>query len=267
MTGLVETPFGYHIIRRPPPAEVRDRLLAFARERLGVRLDSMYLDSLATRYRLKVDGGAAASLRHAIADRTAAVRSTRALARYEDGELTVAEFMRWAASLPPSWSSQMVQQPDSSITAFVEIIGKNELLLREAERAGIQPTPAEWASMYQTFRAQLDTLRMTLGLSAAGMGDPGATSEDRARVAAMKIDSFWDKLAVGGVRPRPIPPQLAHVLRQEAEFSVEQAGITRAIELATSLQAQRKAAPPPPPPPGVRPDSASAAQPPAVPGR
>jgi len=267
MTGLVETPFGYHIIRRPPPAEVRDRLLAFARERLGVRLDSMYLDSLATRYRLKVDGGAAASLRHAIADRTAAVRSTRALARYEGGELTVAEFMRWAASLPPSWSSQMMQQPDSSLTAFIEIIGKNELLLQEADRAGIQPTPVEWASMQQTFRAQLDTLRMSLGLSAADMGDPGATSEDRARVAAMKIESFWDKLAVGGVRPRPIPPQLAHVLRQEAEFSVEQAGITRAIELATSLQAQRKAAPPPPPPPGVRPDSASAAQPPAVPGR
>jgi len=268
MTGLLETPFGYHIIRRPPAAEVRDRLLAFARERLGARLDSMYLDSLATRYRLRVEGGAAAALRAAITDRTTAVRSKKVLARHEGGELTVADFMRWAASLPPSWGSQMLQQPDSSLTAFVEIIGKNELLLEEAERAGIQPTPVEWASMYQTFRAQMDTLRMNLGLSAAEISDAGATPGDRARVAAMKIESFWDKLAVGGTRPRPVPPQLAYVLRQDAKFSVEQAGIDRAIELAAGLKAdQEKGGAPAAGPPGSPPDSAAATQPPAAQGR
>jgi hypothetical protein len=266
MTGLVETPFGYHIIRRPPAAEVRNRLLAFARERFGIQLDSMYLDSLATRYRLRVDGGAARALRAAITDRTEAVRSRQVLARYEGGDLTVTDFMRWAAALPPSWGTQMMQQPDSSLTAFVAIIGKNELLLQEAERAGIQPTPTEWASMYQTFRAQLDTLRMNLGLSAAEIGDPGASSDDRARVAAMKIDSFWDKLAAGGTRPRPVPPQLAYVLRQEARFSVEPAGIARAIELATSLQAQPGGAQPAGPP-GAGPDSTAASQPPAAQGR
>ncbi|MDH4130282.1 MAG: peptidylprolyl isomerase [Gemmatimonadota bacterium] len=267
LSGLVETPHGYHIIRRPPAAEVRDRLLAFARERLGVRLDSMYLDSLAGRYQLRVDGGAAQSLRAAITDRTAAVRSKKVLARYDGGDLTVSDFMRWAAALPPSWGTQMLQQPDSSLTAFVEIIGKNELLLQEAERAGIQPTPVEWASMYQTFRAQLDTLRMNLGLSASEISDPGASPGDRARVAAMKIEGFWDKLAVGGTRPRPVPPQLAYVLRQEAEFSVEQAGIARAIELAAALKAQQGEGPPAGPPPAGPPDSAAAAQPPEAQGR
>jgi hypothetical protein len=102
MSGLVETPFGYHIIRRPPSAEVRDRLLAFARERLGVRLDSMYLDSLGTRYKLRVDGGGTRPARRdhgphhggALEEGAGALRGR---------EATVADFMRWAASLPPTW--------------------------------------------------------------------------------------------------------------------------------------------------------------------
>jgi hypothetical protein len=273
MTGLVETPFGFHIIRRPPAAEVRDRLLGFARDRIGIQLDSIYLDSLAAQHHLRVERGAAQALRDAIADRSAAVRSTRALARYDGGELTVAGFMRWAASLPPSWSSQVLQQPDSSLTAFVEIIGKNELLLREADSAGVQPSPTEWASMYQAYQAQLDTLRMSLGLSASEIGDQAASAADRSRVAAMKLESYWDKLATGGAKPRPIPPQLANVLRQEARFSVEQAGIARAIELATALkqeEEQAKTSPgqaPGAPAPGTRPDSAGGARPPATPGQ
>jgi hypothetical protein len=253
MTGLVETPFGFHIIRRPPASEIRSRLLSYARDQFGVRLDSMYLDSLGARYHLTVDGGAPAALRNAVADRAGAVRSSRVLARYNGGELTVAGFMRWAAALPPSWGSQLLQQPDSALTAFVRIIGQNELLLREAAQARIEPTPIEWASMYQTYRAQLDTLRMNLGLSASDLGDVAAGADDRARVAALKIESFWDKLAAGGTRPRPIPPQLAYALRQGAGFSVDRAGVTRAVQLAQSIEAQRKAAPPPPAP--AAPDS------------
>jgi hypothetical protein len=165
----------------------------------------------------------------------------------------------------------MVEQPDSALVEFTKIIAKNELLLREAERAGMQPTPTEWASMYQRWRAQLDTLRMNLGLSAAEVGDQAASAENRSRVAVMKIESFWDQLAAGSTRPRPIPPQLAYVLRQDAKFSVEQAGIARAIELATGLKEEQNKAPSANPPsalaPGAPPDSASRAQPPATQGQ
>jgi hypothetical protein len=63
------------------------------------------------------------------------------------------------------------------------------------------------------------------------------------------------------------------VLRQEARFSVEQAGIARAIELATALkqeEEQAKTSPgqaPGAPAPGTRPDSAGGARPPATPGQ
>ena len=69
IAGLIETPFGYHIIRRPPLAEVRPQLLAYLQERAGVRLDSMYLDSLSTARKLDVSGEAPKLMRAAFLDR------------------------------------------------------------------------------------------------------------------------------------------------------------------------------------------------------
>ena len=82
-TGLIESPFGYHIIRRPPPAEVQDQMLAYARERVGTVLDSIYLDSLGVRRGLKVERNAPTSMREAMTNRDKAVHSTTALARYD----------------------------------------------------------------------------------------------------------------------------------------------------------------------------------------
>jgi hypothetical protein len=120
--------------------------------------------------------------------------------------------------------------------------------------------------MYRTFRAQIDTLRMNLGLSAADISDAGASPGDRARVAAMKIESFWDKLAAGGSRPRPVPPQLA--LRPASGRRIlGGAGRHRsAIEIATALKAERVETPPAGPPANP-PDSAAAVEPPAAQGR
>src|SRR5881296_1224258 len=63
MTGVVRTPFGFHILRRPPLAEVRDSFrvdLANARTNF---LDSLYMDSLARDRRLEIVSGAPARVR------------------------------------------------------------------------------------------------------------------------------------------------------------------------------------------------------------
>jgi hypothetical protein len=51
---LVETPFGFHIIRRPSLDQARDRLAGYLEERAGVRLDSLDMDSLAAANEIKV---------------------------------------------------------------------------------------------------------------------------------------------------------------------------------------------------------------------
>src|SRR5881392_41675 len=60
MSGLVRSPFGFHIIRRPPLEEVRDSFRTELESALTVRFDSVYIDSVASRSDMRVRGGAAA---------------------------------------------------------------------------------------------------------------------------------------------------------------------------------------------------------------
>jgi hypothetical protein len=79
------------------------------------------------------------------------------------------------------------------------------------------------------------------------------------RGAAIKVESYWDRIATGALRPRPIPPSLAAVLRQTGSFKVNRAGIDRAVEVAKVMKAkadstaQAPQAVPNRPPPGAVP--------------
>ena len=57
-SGIVETPYGYHILRRPALDEVRGRLAQYLVRQVGIQLDSMYMDSLATANKVKAVGDA-----------------------------------------------------------------------------------------------------------------------------------------------------------------------------------------------------------------
>jgi hypothetical protein len=267
-TGLVESPFGYHIIRRPPPAEVQDRMLAYARERVGTVLDSIYLDSLGIRRGLKIERDAPGRMREAMTDRDRSVHSTRSLAQYQGGTLTIADFMRWVNALGPQWAADLVGRPDSMLTHFVRLLAQNQMLLQQADSAGIHPSEVEWAGLMQRYRGQVDTIRMSLGLTAADLSDPSTPEADRVRAASLKIESYWDRVANGGPRPRPIPAQLAVVLRQGTEHRVDQAGVLRAVELAKeqkakidSLGGKPSTAPAPGAAPGAAPAPPAAAPP------
>ncbi len=272
-TGLVESPFGYHIIRRPPASEVRDKMLAYARERVGNQLDSIYLDSLGLRRGLKVDRNAATTMRDAITDRDRAGRSQAVLASYDRGQLTVADFMKWVNALGPAWAADLVRRPDSSMVHFVRLLAQNQMLLQQADSAGIHPTTDEWEGMMARYKAQVDTLRMSLGLSAADFSDPAMPEADRIRAASVKIESHWDEVANGGPRPRPIPPQLASILRVGAQYRLDQAGLDRAVDLAKEMKAHndstnaRGTAAPVAPAPGVTPGAPQPTLPAPAPGQ
>jgi hypothetical protein len=244
-TGLVETPFGFHIIRRPPPAEVQGRILTYARERVGTMLDSIYLDSLGIRRDLTVEGDAPSQMRQAMVEKDKAATSARRLARYSGGTMTVADFMRWVNALGPNWAADLAARPDSSLVQFVRLIAQNQMLLKQADSAGIKVTSTEWASMTQRYQAQIDTLRMGLGLSAVDISDPATAPTDRARVASIKIESYWDQVARGTARPHPIPLQLAAVLRQGGEHRISQPGLARAVDLAREKKAVADTSTPP----------------------
>src|SRR5438034_9182795 len=63
ISDVVRSPFGFHIIRRPPLAEVRDSFQAQLENGRTMRFDSLYLDSLAQDRRLEIASSAPALVR------------------------------------------------------------------------------------------------------------------------------------------------------------------------------------------------------------
>jgi hypothetical protein len=262
MTGVVETPFGYHIIKRPRADAVRDRLTAYLVQNAGSRLDSIYMDSLAVLNEIKVEKGAAGAMRAAAEDPDEARHSNKRLTRFKGGELTVGEFMRWIGALPPQYANQLRQADDTMLTRFAKVLSQNLLLLRQADSAKIRITPAEWKTLVESYHSQVDTLRAEMGLDTAALWDSTAPAADRSKVAAMKVDQYFDRLLTGTSRLRPLPSTLATLLRDRSSYKVYEAGVNRAVELAeaTSKSDSAKAgggplqpAPGPAPIPGMGP--------------
>jgi hypothetical protein len=264
-SGIVETPFGYHIIKRPALKEVKERIGDYLAERAGARLDSLYMDSLAAANQIEVMSDASAAMRAAAESPEESRRSTKVLTRYKGGELTVQNYVRWVRALPPQYSSQLRQGNDTMLHRFARVLTQNVLLLREADRGGMKITPLEWASLERRYRAQLDTLRTEMDLVGSDLTDSSVALAEREKLAALKVEQYFDRLIAGKTRLRPLPSALATLLRERIPFKVHDAGINRALEIGTQAKAKAdSAAPPGPMRPAPGPAPAPGAQPPAT---
>jgi hypothetical protein len=244
MSGLVETPFGFHIIRRPSLNQARGRLAGYLEERAGVRLDSLFMDSLAAANDIEVLESAPAAMRAASESADEARNSDKALTRFKGGELTVKDYLRWVRALPPQYGAQLRSANDTMLTQFARVLSQNVLLLREAEKAGIKITPLEWADLKRRYLTALDTLKAEMELTDPALTDKSVSQEEREKLAALKVESYFDGLVAGKIRLRPLPSALATLLRERMPYRLFDAGITRAVESAQTLRSQADSAAP-----------------------
>ncbi|MEP6687184.1 MAG: peptidylprolyl isomerase [Gemmatimonadales bacterium] len=235
---LVETPFGFHIIKRPTLAEAHEHLVGFLQEQAGVHLDSLYMDSLATANKIEVLPGAPAAMRAAAESPEQSRKSDKAIVKYAGGALTVKDYLRWVRALPPQYTSQLREANDTMLTKFARILTQNVLLLREADKNKIAISPLEWASLKRHYQEQLDTLRNEMGLQDGDLTDSSVAVGERGKVAGLKVEKYFDELIEGKARLRPLPSALATLLRERMSYTVHDAGINRAVELATEQKAK-----------------------------
>jgi hypothetical protein len=205
-SSLVETPFGYHIIKRPPLRDVRPRIDDYLAQRAGARLDSMYMDSLATAANIQVAKGAPATIRAALENAESSRESASAITTFDGGSLTVRELLRWVRALPPQYTAQLRTADDSTLIRFARVLTQNVLLLRQADSAGTTITSDEWADLRQrTWSARHAQERdgLTDGGVAArrrrpaagrGGGDEGGQYADQlVRMAHAALPSAWQR--------------------------------------------------------------------------
>ncbi len=235
MSGVVETQFGYHIIRRPEIGDVRQQLTAFLGQRGGQKSDSVYMTRLAEANRLEVAKNAAVDMKAAVQNPEASLSSGKQLTTFKGGKLTVAEYLRWVRALPPQYSAQLRAANDSALRQFARVLSLNLLLLRQADSAKVGVTPEEWNRLYATYTGSIDSLRSDLGFS------PADTALADSAVAS-RLTQYFDGLVAGKVRMRPVPSALGTVLRERGDYRVDEVGVSRAFELAQAKLAKQDSA-------------------------
>ena len=236
VSAVVKSPFGYHIIRRPPLSEVREAFRTGLQDRVVAQSDSLYLDSLSIKKKIEPVSRAPEFVRTAIQDLESARASSRKLVDYRGGSLRVKDLVRWLAALDPQVMQALPQATDDQIKQFLKAIAQRDLLIKQADSAGVTLTAEDW----QQIRAEHDSALMMLGsilnLSAQALHDSVATQEERTSVAMARVNDYVDRVLHGRARFFPVPPFLGETLREQARWSVDEAGVRRAIERAQEIR-------------------------------
>ena len=252
VSHVVKSQFGFHIIRRPPIAEVRGRFADPLKQDFLRVQDSIYFARLTETNQLDVKSGAPAAMRSAMSDLAAARKSGKTLATYRDGSFTVADFVRWIGALAPPQIQQIRAANDTMLNMFATNLAQNSLLLREADSAGIKVEPVMRQGLELQMRAMIGDLKRAMGLDSAEFSDSSKTPvAQRVKLATERVDKYFDAVTKGEVQFRQVPPTLSAELRAEGDFKIYQAGIARSQELILAKRREDSTAAVNAPPPGA----------------
>ncbi|HEU4642779.1 MAG TPA: peptidylprolyl isomerase [Gemmatimonadaceae bacterium] len=239
ISPVVQTQYGYHIIRRSTFPEVKEEFTRAVNEGALRSADSVYLDKLEASGDIHINNDAVSVMRSAAKDLDAHAKDDAVLATSKAGKLTVGRLVKWVDAYPQKAQIEQGLQsaPDSLVTKFLKNVLRNELVLRQADSANVQLDPKEMDELHGRFAQAVGQIWERLGVSPKELADSAKTDAERERIAAAHIDGFLDRLMAQQVGFVPVPDPVQSVVRAKYEWSVNQAGLDRAVEKATKERA------------------------------
>jgi len=150
----------------------------------------------------------------------------------------VKDLARWLLALDPNDVRGISTASDAQLKQFLKVLAQREMLLVEVDKAGIQLNPGDWRQLRAEHDSGLARLEGVLGVSPQLLKDSAATPAARVQLAMAHVDRYVDQAVTQGSTPFvPVPPFLAGALRQSQPWSLNEAGIARAVESAQAIRA------------------------------
>jgi len=140
LSDLVETPAGFHIVYRPALEDIRDQYEEAVRTMFIQRQDSIYEKHLLETNNVSFRRNATESIREAVQAPFRFRSSNRTIVTFDDGEMTVGQFIRWLQVLPPELVQGISIADDEEILGLGRSLVSRELIWRQADSAGISYT-------------------------------------------------------------------------------------------------------------------------------
>ena len=244
ISGLVESPYGFHIIYRPTYNEVAPQFSQAIGQRTRQVAESTYLARLEQQAKVEVKPDAPLWTKAIAQDVDGHREDKKVLATSAAGDLTAGRVAKWISALPmgPQLKAQIQQAPDSVIKTFVKQLARNEVLLKQADSAKIQLDTAETGNLRRSFVSAVTGMWTGLGINPTALNDSAKSKADKERLAASRVESYLDRLTMQQAQFVEVPPPIEAALRGKFEYALNDKGLDRALERAAQIRASADSA-------------------------
>jgi len=277
VSPVVESPFGYHVIkleerRARPLGNDKEQFRQYMVQRSQQMGVQHFVDSLRTAAHVTVESGAATTVKDMARtgpDKVTGRALQKRLATFTGGQLTAGDLQVEMLGAPAEALKQLSEAPDSSVNEVIKGQATKRLLLAEAARRHLTPTPQEVQEMRQQARATVRQLVEVTGLAQrrAPKGSAGNA------VIEQVIREMLQKAVTGQAQMPPLGA-LGTQLRGIYRPSINAESFAKVLERVRSIRATQPqvpagAQPPqgmpqqPVPPQGAQPQPAAPAPAPA----
>jgi parvulin-like peptidyl-prolyl isomerase len=238
ISPVIQTQYGYHIIRRPTYDQVKSQLLLASKGRTVAVAESTYLAKLEAAGKIEVKKDAVPAVRALGNDPDAHRKDNTVLATSTAGKFTTGRLVGWLETLPPNARvlEQIKQSPDSLLVALVRNFVKNELVLKQADSAKVTIDPAELTQLRSSLINSVTTAWAQLGVNPTALKDSARSDGDKEKLAVKRIDDYFTRMVQEQAPFVPVPTPLANIMRGKFKYSLNDAGFDRAVEEASKIR-------------------------------
>lgn len=238
ISPVIQTQYGYHIIRRPTYDQIKGQLFQASRGRSVAAAESTYLAKLEQNGKVEIKKGAVATVRALGTDPDAYRRDNTVLATSTAGKFTTSRLVGWLETLPPQARvlDQIKQAPDSLLTQMIKQFVRNDLVLKQADSAKVAIDPAELTQLHLSFTNAVKAAWAQLGVAPLALADSAKTEKDKEKLAAKRVDDYFTRMVQEQAPFVPVPTPLSNILREKYKYSFNDAGFDRAVQEAAKIR-------------------------------
>jgi len=239
VSSVVESDYGYHIVRRPELDEVRVDYEEGLRDIFIERLNLKFIKEVQARWEIRIRPDAPERMREVAADPMRFRTSRKVIGSYLNGDFTMSDFARWLQALPAEYTSEVVHSKDVQLSQFANGLIRNDVLEIEARDAGYGLTVDDYSVLHETLSQDLAQLRAAMGFDSSG----AVTSlMDRLTAVDTLVNNYLSAVTNDIEQLVIVPPFLAEQLRSVMEWEISPSGVNRALERGVRLRTELKAA-------------------------
>ncbi|MDQ3244600.1 MAG: peptidylprolyl isomerase [Gemmatimonadota bacterium] len=238
ISPVIQTQYGFHIIRRPTFAEVRPQYIQASQASGMQAAESTYLAGLETSAKLETKPGIAATVRAVVENPNGHRDDKTVLATSSIGKFTASDLARWMETFPPQAgiAERIKSAPDSLMPLFVKNFVRNELVLHAADSAKLGPDAKQVGEIRKLFSNSVLNAWNALNVDPQKLVTAGKSKSERQKVAARRVEEYVTKLLAQQAPYVEVTQPVQNVIRDKYDFDINPEAIDAVLVQAAKVR-------------------------------